>query len=88
MSRTVAEIDECVEPSSVIIAEPRAGPWLEEAKLASRQLAVARGAAKNAWLMRSAGALAGAPRRDPGGQRARRRRRAGARARTPRRSTA
>jgi glutamate-5-semialdehyde dehydrogenase len=53
---TVVEIDECDEPSSVVTLSLCRG-LAQEAKLASRHLAVARGAAKNAWLLGSAAAL-------------------------------
>ena len=51
-----------------------------QAKAASRKLALAQGAAKNAWLTRSAEALRAQDRGDPRGQRPRRGRRARARA--------
>jgi glutamate-5-semialdehyde dehydrogenase len=55
MSAIVA-VEEFVEPSSVItLSLCRA--LAEDAKLASRRLALARGADKNAWLTRSATAL-------------------------------
>jgi glutamate-5-semialdehyde dehydrogenase len=53
---TVVEIDECDEPSSVITLS-LCRTLAQEAKLASRHLAMARGAAKNAWLKGSASAL-------------------------------
>jgi glutamate-5-semialdehyde dehydrogenase len=53
---TVVEVDECDEPSSMITLS-LCRTLAQEAKLASRHLAVAYGAAKNAWLTRSAAAL-------------------------------
>jgi glutamate-5-semialdehyde dehydrogenase len=53
---TVVELDEYDEPSSVITLS-LCQTLAQEAKLASRHLAVARGAAKNAWLTGSAAAL-------------------------------
>lgn len=55
---TVVEIDECDEPSSVITLS-LCRTLAQEAKLASRHLAMAHGAAKNAWLKGSAAALLG-----------------------------
>jgi glutamate-5-semialdehyde dehydrogenase len=55
MSPIVAE-DELVEPSRVITSS-LCRTLAEEAKLASRQLALARGADKNAWLDKCAAAL-------------------------------
>jgi len=53
---TVVELDEYDEPSSVITLS-LCQTLAQEAKLASRHLAVARGAAKNGWLTGSAAAL-------------------------------
>ena len=53
---TVVEVDECDEPSSVITLS-LCRTLAQEAKLASRHLAVARGSAKNAWLKGSANAF-------------------------------
>ena len=53
---TVVEIAECDDPSSMITVS-LCRTLAQEAKLASRHLAVARGAAKNAWLKGSADAL-------------------------------
>ncbi len=53
---TVVDIDECDEPSSMITLS-LCRTLAQEAKLASRHLAVAHGAAKNAWLTKSAAAL-------------------------------
>ncbi len=53
---SVVEIDECDEPSSMITLS-LCRTLAQEAKLASRHLAVARGSAKNAWLKGSAAAL-------------------------------
>ena len=53
---TVVEVDECDEPSSMITLS-LCRTLAQEAKLASRHLAVARGSAKNAWLKGSAAAL-------------------------------
>jgi glutamate-5-semialdehyde dehydrogenase len=55
MSPIVAE-DELVEPSRVITSS-LCRTLAEEAKLASRRLALARGEDKNAWLLQSAAAL-------------------------------
>ena len=55
MSAIVAE-DELVEPSRVITSS-LCRTLAEEAKLASRRLALARGEDKNAWLIQSAEAL-------------------------------
>jgi glutamate-5-semialdehyde dehydrogenase len=54
--RTVVELEECDEPSSVITLS-LCRTLAQEAKLASRHLAVARGSAKDAWLRASARAL-------------------------------
>ena len=53
---TVVEIDERDEPSTVVTLS-LCRTLAQEAKLASRHLAVAHGAAKNAWLIGSAVAL-------------------------------
>jgi glutamate-5-semialdehyde dehydrogenase len=53
---TVVEIDECDEPSGIITLS-LCRTLAQEAKVASRRLAVARGSAKNAWLLGSADAL-------------------------------
>src|SRR5271168_4678054 len=53
---TVVEVDECDEPSSMITLS-LCRTLAQEAKLASRHLAVARGTAKNAWLKGSAAAF-------------------------------
>jgi glutamate-5-semialdehyde dehydrogenase len=53
---TVVELAECDEPSSVITLS-LCRTLAQEAKLASRHLAVASGAAKDAWLKGSAAAL-------------------------------
>ena len=55
MSTDVEADESRSNASSVITSEPVPDAWPKQAKLASRQLAVARGAAKNAWLSRSAG---------------------------------
>lgn len=53
---SVVEIDECDEPSSMITLS-LCRTLAQEAKLASRHLAVAHGSAKNAWLKGTATAL-------------------------------
>jgi glutamate-5-semialdehyde dehydrogenase len=52
----IAEIDELHDPSSATISGLCRG-LAQGAKMASRQLATAPGAAKNAWLLRAAAAL-------------------------------
>ncbi len=80
MSTSVAvEVGDEVEPSAIITSS-LCLDLAQQAKRASRKLAVAGGAAKDAWLKRSAvgdGRTAGG---SPGGQRGGRRRRARARA--------
>jgi glutamate-5-semialdehyde dehydrogenase len=53
---TVVDVDECEEPSRVITSG-LCRTLAQDAKLASRLLAVAPGAAKNAWLLGAAAAL-------------------------------
>src|SRR5439155_11606794 len=55
MSATV-EVVESVEPCTIVTSS-LCLDLAQQAKLASRQLAVARGSAKHAWLERSAAAL-------------------------------
>jgi glutamate-5-semialdehyde dehydrogenase len=53
---TIVEAIESVEPHRILTSSLCA-KMAEQAKLASRELVLARGAAKNAWLIRSAAAL-------------------------------
>ena len=57
MSQASDRADEADDRAGAATWRPTAGRWPTQAKAASRQMALARGAAKNAWLSRSAEAL-------------------------------